>query len=83
MHTTLHALCTIVKKIVHLYVGFEWKLEPYEAKKNAIKIIKKILSEIGLHGGKAFIEKDLNKVGTRSNGTYNLDPLSFYGKIRK
>ena len=47
---TLHALCRIVEKIVHLYIGFAWKLRPAKARDIAIQKIEHVLFEIGCMG---------------------------------
>ena len=67
---TLHALCRIVEKIIHIYIGFTWKLKPAKAKDKAIHKIEAVLSEIGLHGGNVNIEANMKK---SQNG--NLIPM--------
>ena len=58
---TLHALCKIVEKIVHLYIGFSWKLRPLKARDAATQKLESVLCEIGLHGGNVKIEADMKK----------------------
>ena len=60
---TLHALCRIIEKIVHLYIGFAWKIRPIKERDLAIKKIEEVLSKIGLHGGNVKIEADIKKYG--------------------
>lgn len=60
---TLHALCRIIEKMVHLYIGFAWKIRPIKERDSAIQKIEKVLSEIGLHGGNVKIEADIKKSG--------------------
>ena len=67
---TLHALCRIIEKIVHLYIGFAWKLRPAKARDEAIQKLEKVLSEIGLHGGNVKIVAD-----TKKSGKGNLVPI--------
>ena len=60
---TLHALCRIIEKVVHLYIGYAWKLRPAKTRDTAIKKIEEVLSEIGLHGGNVKIEADMKRSG--------------------
>ena len=60
---TLHALCRIIEKIVHLYIGFAWKIRPTKERDTAIQKIEGVLSELGLHGGNVKIEADIKKSG--------------------
>ena len=55
---TLHALCRIIEKLVHLYIQFAWKEKNLMIHKRNINKIEKILSSIGLHGGKVKIIAD-------------------------
>lgn len=47
---TLHGLCWIVEKLVHLHIGFAWEINDAPERKNAITALEKVLLEIGLHG---------------------------------
>ena len=55
---TLHALCRIIEKLVHLHIGFAWKINDASERKSAISTLEKVLSEIGLHGGNVHIQRD-------------------------
>lgn len=55
---TLHALCRIIEKLVHLHICFAWTLKPQEESSKAIKEIEGVLSDIGLHGGHVKIVED-------------------------
>lgn len=55
---TLHALCRIVEKLIHLYVQFAWKEKDSSIHKENIAKIEEILSNIGLHGGQVKIVAD-------------------------
>ena len=65
---TLHALCRIVEKIVYLYIQFAWTLKPKQKASESIKRIEKVLSKMGLHGGKVKIIPDTK----RSTTTYEV-----------
>lgn len=88
---TLHALCRIVEKLVYLYIGFAWKLQPLSAREDAIRSIEKVLSEIGLHGGNVVIETDPQKSSSGNNvakkpsigGVKARRFLGFHGKLGK
>ena len=54
---TLHALCRIIEKLVHLHIVFAWKIKDAK-RKSAISALEKVLSEIGLHGGNVHIQRD-------------------------
>lgn len=58
---TLHGLCRIIEKLVHLHIGFAWKIKDAQERKDAITALEKVLSEIGLHGGNVKIVKDMKK----------------------
>lgn len=58
---TLHALCRIIEKLVHLYIGFAWKILDVAERKEAILSLERVLSDIGLHGGNVRILKDMKK----------------------
>lgn len=58
---TLHGLCRMIEKLVHLHIGFAWKIKDATERKNAITALEKVLSEIGLHGGNVQIVKDMKK----------------------
>ena len=58
---TLHGLCRMIEKLVHLHIGFGWKIKDAAQRKNAITALEKVLSEIGLHGGNVQIVKDMKK----------------------
>ena len=55
---TMHALCRIVEKLIHLYIQFAWKEKNLSLQKENFTKIEKILSDIGLHGGKVKIIAD-------------------------
>ena len=55
---TMHALCRIVEKLIHLYIQFAWKEKNLSLQKENLTKIEKILSDIGLHGGKVKIIAD-------------------------
>ena len=88
---TLHALCRIVEKLVHLYIGFAFKLTPIAARDGAVKRIEEALSEIGLHGGNVKIETDQKKSRTGNNvprkpsvgGVKARRFLGFHGEVGK
>lgn len=58
---TLHALCRIVEKLVHLYIQFAWKEKNNLKQRENLSKIEKILSDIGLHGGNVKIIADPKK----------------------
>ena len=54
-------MCRIIEKIVHLYIGFAWKVRQIGDRDSAIKKVEQVLSKIGLHGGGVKIEADIKK----------------------
>lgn len=64
---TLHAFCRIVEELVHLYIGFGFKLTPIVARDDVVERIEKALLEIGLHGENVKIETNQKKSHTRNN----------------
>ena len=55
---TMHGLCRIIEKILFLYICFAWTMRPATARIKAIASLKKVLSDIGMHGGNVKIEQD-------------------------
>ena len=55
---TMHALCRIIEKLIHLYIQFAWKEKNISIQRENLSKIEKILSDIGLHGGKVKIIAD-------------------------
>ena len=88
---TLHALCHIIENLVHIYIGFAFKLQPLNERVEAISNMEEVLSGIGLHGGNVKIEPDLQKLSTGNNvpkksaigGVKARHFLGFHGKLGK
>ena len=59
---TLYALCKIVENIVHLYIGFAWKLRPNKDKDASIQKIEFMICQIGLYGGNIKIEANMKNL---------------------
>ena len=75
---TLHALCRIIEKVVHLYICFAWTLKPEIESKRVIKAIEGVLSDIGLHGGNVKIEEDPKM----SQGRYKVPRKASIGGVK-
>ena len=88
---TMHAFCRIIEKLIHLYIKFSWKEKNISIQKENLTKIEKILSDIGLHGGKVKIIEypkrsiETHKVACKPSigGVKARGFLSFNGELGK
>lgn len=64
---TLHALVRICEKILHMHFTFIWTMQDEARKTEAIDLMEKTLSAIGVESGNCVLKQDVKKSGTTGN----------------
>lgn len=64
---TLHALVRICEKILHLHFMFIWNMQDNARKTEAIDLMEKSLSAIGVESGNCVLKQDVKKSGKSGN----------------
>ena len=64
---TLHALVRICEKILYLHFMFIWNMQDNAQKAEAINLIEKTLSAIGVDSGNCVLKQDVKKSGKSGN----------------
>lgn len=78
---TLHALCRIIEKIIHLQISYVWLIKDKEERKEAIAHMEHVLSKVGLCAEAVVLTHDAKLSGANSDLP---SKLSFNGaKCRK
>lgn len=64
---TLHAQVRIIEKMLHMHFMFVWNMQGEDRRANAIDLMEKSLSEIGVEGGNCQLKKDPKLSGATGN----------------